>query len=253
MISYLDLYSMSEISNSSLHSSSSKHQIIHKDKILEFQIVRSSRRKKTSEISIVNGVVCIKVPMSTTIHCIELLVTKKANWIQQKVDEQNNPNITIKMPTYVNNSTLPYLGKNCPLRIVKSNYHSFEFANDQFTIYTKKKSIKRVYELWLLRGAMDILDPMISKYSQILKVNPKKILLKNLKSRWGSATYSNVINLNIHLLKAPLDVIEYVILHELSHLIEHNHSPRFWKLVSDNMQDYKSKISWLRKNGPYIL
>jgi len=244
---------MSEISYSSPHSSSSRHQIIHKDKILEFQIVRSSRRKKTSEISIINGVVCLKVPLSTTINNIESLVRKKANWIQQKVEEQNNPNITIKVPTYTNNSTLPYLGKNFPLRIIKSNYHSFEFVNDQFTMFTKNKNIKWFYEQWLLKNALDIFDPLILKYSQILKVNPKKILLKNLKSRWGSATYNNIINLNIHLLKAPLDVIEYVILHELSHLIEHNHSPRFWKLVSDNMQDYKVKISWLRKNGSNIL
>jgi predicted metal-dependent hydrolase len=50
-----------------------------------------------------------------------------------------------------------------------------------------------------------------------------------------------------------LEIIDYVVLHELSHLIEHNHSPRFWKLVAENMQDYRTKISWLRRNGPYIL
>lgn len=244
---------MTDISPLSPHLSCSRHQIIHNNRILEFQIIRSSRRKKTSEISIVNGVICLKVPMSTTIHSIESLVTKKATWIQQKVKEQNDPNITIRVPTYSNNSTLPYLGKNYPLKIVDSNYHSFQFTNDQFTAYTKKKNIKRYYEQWLFGGAMNIFGPLISKYSQILKVKPKKILIKNLKSRWGSATYNNIINLNIHLLKAPLDVIEYVILHELSHLIEHNHSHRFWKLVSDNMRDYKAKISWLRKNGPYIL
>ena len=244
---------MSDISLASPHLSSSRHQIIHNNRILEFQIIRSSRRKKTSEISIVNGVICLKVPMSTTINSIESLVTKKATWIQQRVKEQNDPNITIRVPTYSNNSTLPYLGKNYPLKIVDSNHHSFQFSNDQFTIYTKKKNIKRYYEKWLFSEAMTIFDPLISKYSQILKVKPKKILIKNLKSRWGSATYNNIINLNMHLLKAPLEIIEYVVLHELSHLIERNHSPRFWKLVADNMKDYRTKISWLKRNGPYIL
>ena len=244
---------MAEISSSSPCLSSSMHQIIHNNSILEFQIVRSRRRKKTSEISIVNGIICIKVPMSTTIHSIESLATKKATWIQKKVNEQNDPNITIKVPTYSNNSTLPYLGKNYPLKIVYSNYHSFQFSDDQFIIYTKKNNIKRYYEQWLFGGAMTIFEPLISKYSQILKVSPKKIIIKNLKSRWGSATYNNIINLNIHLLKAPLEIIDYVVLHELSHLIEHNHSPRFWKLVAENMQDYRTKISWLKRNGPYIL
>jgi predicted metal-dependent hydrolase len=101
--------------------------------------------------------------------------------------------------------------------------------------------------------AYPIITPLIVKYSKLLNVSPKKILLKKLKSRWGSATYRNIINLNIHLLKAPLDVIEYVVLHELSHLIERNHSKRFWKIVSDNMCDYKIKIKWLKVNGPYII
>ena len=101
--------------------------------------------------------------------------------------------------------------------------------------------------------AYPIVTPLIAKYSKLLDVSPKKILLKKLKSRWGSATQRNIINLNIHLLKAPLHVIEYVVLHELSHLIERNHSKRFWKIVSDNMGDYKSKIRWLKVNGPYII
>lgn len=244
---------MTEILRLSSQMSCSSHQMIHNNKVLEFQIIRSYRRKKTSEISVVNGRVCLKVPMDTSIHKIESLVTKKANWIQQRMDEQTDPDITIKVPTYSNNSTLPYLGKNYSLKIVECDYPSLEFSNDRFIIYAKKNNIKRFYEQWLYRVAMSIFNPLIERYSQILNVTPKKVLLKKLKSRWGSATYNNTINLNIHLLKAPLDVIEYVILHELSHLIERNHSPRFWKLVSENMEDYKTKRRWLRINGPYIL
>ncbi|HEU5120866.1 MAG TPA: SprT family zinc-dependent metalloprotease [Candidatus Nitrosocosmicus sp.] len=244
---------MTEFLHFSPRMSGSRHLITHNNKVLEFHVIRSYRRKKTSEISIVNGSVCLRVPMTTTIQSIESLITRKANWILKRVYEQNNPDITIKEPTYSNNSTLPYLGKNCPLKIVECNYPSLRFSNDQFIIFTKKINIKRFYEQWLYRVAMSIFDPLIEKYSQILNVTPKKVLLKKLKSRWGSATYNNTINLNIHLIKAPLDVIEYVILHELSHLIERNHSPRFWKLVSKNMADYKTKRRWLRINGPYIL
>ncbi|HYF99626.1 MAG TPA: SprT family zinc-dependent metalloprotease [Candidatus Saccharimonadales bacterium] len=230
-----------------------KHQMIYNNKIMEFQIIRSQRRRKTSEISVVNGVIYLKTPLSTTIHDIESLVRRKANWIIQRLDEQNNPAISIRIPTYTNNSTLPYLGKNYPLKIVSCNYDSLEFSDAQFTIYTMKKNVKHIYERWLFNSALSVFVPIITKYSQILYVTPKKIFVKQLKSRWGSATYHNTINLNVHLMKAPLSVIEYVILHELCHLIERNHSGRFWKLVSDNMTDYKTQTKWLQINGSYLL
>lgn len=230
-----------------------KHKIIYNNNVLEFQIIRTPRRKKTSEILIEYGNVSIRTSTSSSLKEIESLVSKKAKWIFQKIKEQDNPDAVVKVPIYQNNSTLPYLGKNYRLKIIDHNLNLLSFSNDEFIIYTTRRNVKRIYEQWLSDMAYPIITPLIVKYSKLLNVSPKKILLKKLKSRWGSATYRNMINLNIHLLKAPLDVIEYVVLHELSHLIERNHSKRFWKIVSDNMCDYKIKIRWLKVNGPYII
>ena len=229
-----------------------KHKIIYDNDLLEFQIIRTLRRKKTNEIVIEYGTVYVRTSTSTSIKEIESLVSKKAKWIIQKIKEQENPDAVIKVPKYQNNSTLPYLGRNCRLRIIEYNSSQLSFSNDEFIIYTNKRNVKRIYEQWLFHMAYPIITPLIVKYAKLLNVSPKKIILKKLKSRWGSATHRNIINLNIHLLKAPLHVIEYVVLHELSHLIERNHSKRFWQIVSDNMDDYKSKIRWLKVNGPYI-
>ena len=165
--------------------SHSRHHIVHNSKVLEFQIIRSDRRKKTSEISVVNGIICLKVPMITPIHSIESLIKKKANWIQQRINEQSNPDITIKVPTYSNNSTLPYLGKNYRLKIIESNYQSLKFSNDQFTVFTKKQNVKQLYEQWLYTVAMSIVDPLIEKYSQILNVTPKKGIIEEAKESLG--------------------------------------------------------------------
>ncbi len=75
------------------------------------------------------------------------------------------------------------------------------------------------------------------------------IVLKNLHSRWGSCSSKGNINLSTRLLFAPEEVQDYVIIHELAHLVEMNHSPRFWKLVADAMPDYKMKEKWLKDNG----
>lgn len=229
------------------------HKIIYNNNVLEFQIIRTQRRIKTSEILIEYGNVYVRTSTSSSLKEIESLVSKKAKWIFQKIKEQDNPDAVIKVPIYQNNSTLPYLGKNYRLRIIDHNLNLLSFSNDEFIIYTNRRNVKRIYEQWLSDMAYPIITPLIVKYSKLLNVSPKKIRLKKLKSRWGSATHRNIINLNIHLLKAPLDVIEYVVLHELSHLIERNHSKRFWKIVSDNMCDYKIKIRWLKVNGPYII
>src|SRR3989344_4774217 len=75
-----------------------------------------------------------------------------------------------------------------------------------------------------------------------------KIFFKNHKSKWGSCSNSNNINISTRLLFAPEDIMDYVCIHELAHLIEKNHSKNFWKLVESAMPDYKDKIKWLKKN-----
>lgn len=238
----------------------SYHSFVHNNSVLEFHIVRSYKRKKTSEILVQDGIVYLRTPFSTPLNEMETLLRKKSLWISKKVKEQTNPEITIKRAFYNNNSTLPYLGKNYPLTVIASEslskYKSKEyltFSNENFAIYSDRKNVRKVYEKWLFEQGPQVFSPLITKYSNIIGVSPKKILLKNLSSRWGSATFSRVINLNIHLLKAPTDVIEYVIIHELCHLLEHNHSSRFWKLVSNHMANYKTKVRWLKINGPLIL
>jgi predicted metal-dependent hydrolase len=236
------------------------HSFIFDHAIIDFHIIRSRKRRKTSEILVQDGIVYLKTPFSTPLDEIETLLRKKALWIAKKVREQSNPEITMKRATYKDESTLPYLGKNYPLTVVPldsqdihNSRQSLQFMDEKFIVYTAKNNVKKVYEQWLFERGPEVFNPIISKYSKILDISPGKILLKNLKSRWGSATFNKTVNLNIHLLKAPLDVIEYVVVHELCHLLEHNHSSRFWKLVSNHMVDYKTKVRWLKVNGPVIL
>lgn len=76
-----------------------------------------------------------------------------------------------------------------------------------------------------------------------------KIFLRNTSSKWGSCSENNNISISTRLLFAPDDVLTYVCIHELAHLVEHNHSPQFWKLVEKAMPNYKENIKWLKENG----
>lgn len=229
-----------------------KHKIVYENKEIEFKIIKTARRK-TSEIVIKYDDVFIRAPFSKSIHDIETLVKGKAEWILTKKKENEGKKPEIMLPTYKNNTTLPYLGKNIGLKIVKDDTDYLEFLNDEFMVHIKKSSVKAIYEKWLFSTSPSIFRPQIDKYSALLNVKPNKILVKCLKSRWGSTTFKGTINLNVNLIKAPVDVIEYVVLHEMGHLIEKNHSKRFWKLIQKYMYNYPEKAKWLKINGINIL
>lgn len=84
-----------------------------------------------------------------------------------------------------------------------------------------------------------IVNESVEKYSEILKVKPKKVKIKDIKYAWGSCSSNTNISINMHLAKKSKEVIEYVVLHEMCHLIHMNHSKQFWDLVERNMPKYK--------------
>ena len=90
------------------------------------------------------------------------------------------------------------------------------------------------------------------KLASGIGVTPSKIVIKKLKSRWGSAGKTGTITLNLALTKTPPRIIDYVIIHELCHLKIKGHSTRYWNLLSNFMPNYKQKIKWLEVNNEYI-
>ena len=87
-----------------------------------------------------------------------------------------------------------------------------------------KEEIRYLYNDWLISQANQIFKEKVSQYSKIIDVNPNRIVIKNLKNRWGSVTKNKTINLNVNLMKAPEDIIDYIIIHELCHFKIKGHS-----------------------------
>lgn len=93
----------------------------------------------------------------------------------------------------------------------------------------------------------------VKSYAEKVGIIPSKVNIKKMRTRWGSASKDNVINLNEHLLKAPKGAIDYVILHEICHLKIRNHSHRFWELVRKFMPNYEENKRWLEVNSARIV
>jgi predicted metal-dependent hydrolase len=114
--------------------------------------------------------------------------------------------------------------------------------------------IKSLYESWLLDNAQIILKEKVEKYSKQTGIGVERVNIKNLRKRWGSLTKDKkTINLNVNLLKAPDDAIDYIILHELCHMKINNYSHHYWDLVRRYMPSYQEKIDWLNANRSILV
>ena len=97
--------------------------------------------------------------------------------------------------------------------------------------------------------AVRVIPPKVEKYAQILGVSYGRITIRSQRTRWGSCSSKGNLNFNCLLTQVPEQVMDYVIVHELCHRIEMNHSKRFWMLVEQIMPDYKMHRKWLKDNG----
>lgn len=105
----------------------------------------------------------------------------------------------------------------------------------------------------LVTKAKRILPPKVERYSKILGVSYNRITIRMQKSRWGSCSAQGNLNFNCLLMRAPDEIIDYVIVHELCHRKEMNHSDRFWALVESILPDYKERRKWLKDHGSELM
>jgi predicted metal-dependent hydrolase len=202
---------------------------------------------------------------------VEMMLGDKIRWIINKQKEYEYRHKDIIKPTFLPDSTLPYLGKNYPIKLVtntpnnKTKTFDVIIDNSFFLVVldthenekkNKEKTsniIKGLYTKWLEEQAKKILKEKITKYSKTIQVTPSKFIIKNLRNRWGSITQNDTINLNVNLLKAPEDVIDYIIIHELCHIKIKGHSQKFWQFLNRFITKYQDKIEWLSRNGENLL
>lgn len=226
---------------------------------IEYDLIRS-KRVKTSEIIVDESKILVRAPFDKSQLEIDTILERKAKWILGKQREYREHQKKINKPTFNSESTLPYLGKNYPLKIHRisareSNlqFHEGKFEFSSWTANRSESEIKALYEGWLYQKAQKLFSKKVKEYSKELNIDIQKILVKNLKNRWGSVTKEGVVNLNLHLLKAPDGIIDYVIVHELCHILIKGHSYRFWNIVRQIIPDYRKSIIWLEKNATSLI
>ena len=221
----------------------------------EINIFRSARRKKI-ELIVCNGKLILKTPLRTTQGTIESILEKNQTWIQKKVEEQRlNPSASPR--EYKEGENFLYLGKTYSLTVITEALTPLEpeLVGESLRVYIPKRIknhsqyLKKTIQNWYMSKAENILIEKTLTFSKMIGVNPSNVNIKSFKAQWGNCSHQGLIQYNWRLLLAPHDIIDYVVIHELCHLIHHNHSKDFWLCVARYLPHYKEKRSWLKKNG----
>lgn len=211
-------------------------------KKIDFHLEYSGR--KTLGISVNPEMeVIVKAPAGASLEKIKTIIRKKAPWIikQQSFFLAFHP----KTPTrrFVSGETHLYMGRQYKLKIIRGKKNDVHFKAREIQIHIKPNGLaKNVLNEWYRERAKikfaEIAEPIIQNFKKY-KVEPKSIFLQEMPSRWGSCTPKGKIILNPELIKAPKACIEYVIIHELCHLVHKNHNEKFFNLQSKEMPDWE--------------
>lgn len=154
---------------------------------------------------------------------------------------------------YKNGGSLPYLGQEYVLEIRK--YLSYKkpgvmLEGDKLVVLTAETEnsvVEKAVLGWYANRAKSIIPKRVELYRRRMQEEIKCIRIKDVKSRWGSCSSKRNLNFNWRLVMAPMEVLDYVVVHELCHLKEMNHSKNFWRLVEEIQPDYKKHKNWLKE------
>ena len=223
------------------------------------EIIRTERSKSAS-IEIQDDTVKVTVPQNLSDKRIEELVRNRTVWIRQKLKIQTET-IHPKSKEYVNGETFAYLGRNYRMKCVTGSTGGVKLKNGCLNVPTEsdttgshyESSVKVALKEWYRSRALDKLNEKTQRYSSIIGVRPKSVDVKEYKSRWGSCSSTGDVSYNWRIIIAPHHIVDYIVVHELCHLIEHNHSPAYWKHVERVIPSYKSCREWLKINSETLV
>ena len=218
----------------------------------QVEVVRTDR-KRSASIRLLGDLVKVSVPMALSDSRIRDLVTKRTPWIKNKLQEQSD-RPTILPKEYVSGETVTYLGKNYRLKVLIGDQPSIKLRRGYVeATVTKadidpKNTIRSLLQDWYRFHAEKRLGEKTMRLAKVVGVNPSSVTVKDYKSRWGSCSTKGDISYNWRIILAPRSIVDYVVVHALCHMLEHNHSSKYWKHVERHVPKWRECREWLKHN-----
>ena len=217
------------------------------------EVIRTDR-KRSASIYLDGKSIKVRVPKGLSDSLVRDLIARKSPWIKRKLKEAE---LTAppKPKEFVSGETFSYLGKNYRLKVLSADIPSLKLrggyleVNTSSSSETQKEQVRSLLLDWYREHAQKRLEEKTHRYAQVLKVEPNSVSVKDYKSRWGSCSIKGDVCYNWRIVIAPHRIVDYVVVHELCHLLEHNHSAIYWRHVERIIPDFQKCREWLKRNS----
>ena len=217
---------------------------------MSFEIVYKKRESLGITID-VYGNIQVQVPRETTDERVLQLIEEKWDWIQQKSKEMKDRLLGQKVKIYDHGEIFLYLGKEFPIKVtqdINTMQDYVVFEEDMLKIYVKQledAKIKQALKRFYYQECKKLVERSIRSYQKHFKTKPRSIRISDNNSNWGTCDSRQQLTFNWKLAMAPQQVIDYVVVHEMCHMVHLNHDRSFWRLVGKILPDYEERENWL--------
>ena len=223
------------------------HIISYNKQSIQFLIKKnklSKNYKLTFDKNNLRGLVSI--PYHVSIKSGLEFANENVKWLYEEI---NNilPLVLIK-----HNTSLLIMGKKMQIIFEEDNFNKVYIKNNTIIVVSRKDGHKKIFKKWIVSQVLDQSKNYVDIISKSLDLKIKALKISNSFNYWGSCNSAGIIHLNWRLIFAPTKILKYIIVHELCHLKEFNHTKNFWMLVKKLCPDYKNQILWLKKNDSYL-
>jgi len=229
---------------------------------IDFKIKRVHRRRNVG-IHVDPGAVTVFSPQDLDDDKIRAIVKKKARWIIEKEERIKRNNQSNSSKEFVSGESFPYLGRCYRLKVIKSllpGDRECRLVNGRFLVVVNGNSggkndgtaVRKALVGWYLAHAETKIKERVSRFAPLIGKGPSSIKIKNQTKRWGSCSRSGIIRFNWKIVMAPISIMDYVIVHELCHLIYPHHSTKFWQKVRTIIPDYAQRRMRLKEISSQI-
>jgi predicted metal-dependent hydrolase len=220
---------------------------------LRYRIERSDRR--TADIVVErDGSVSVKAPVTASVAAIERALVSKLDWIRRSQAKVALLTAEKSPKAYISGESFAVLGRNVRLKVVDTavagSRKALVFDGERF--YLRRDAVPRApehFKAFYRELGRERLPERMARLADVLGVEPTDLGVMELGNRWGSCSSGGRVNVHWKIMMAPLSVVDYVLAHELAHLVLRDHSSAFWALVRRAVPDYEQLVRWLRRHG----
>ena len=223
---------------------------------LSYQVIRSKKRRKTISLHIKeDSRIVIYAPFRTSNREIERFIKEKELWVAKKMSE-NEKKLKEAEKAFLPGEKFLYLGEWYPLEILEGRKKEcpLKLSFGKFILLEDHaETAKNLFIHWYKKEAKETIEGRVNYLSHKLQLFPERIRITSARSRWGSCSRDNRLSFSWRIIMASLSVIDYILIHELVHIREKNHSGRFWGHLEAILPDYKRHRLWLKENGHLLM